>query len=43
MDLRPGDIVSLLTDPGRDAGGKTPSVYFHVRCFGVWDLERRAA
>ena len=24
-------------------GRKTPPVYFHVSCFGVWDLERRAA
>lgn len=24
-------------------GRKTPPVYFHVRCFGVWDHERRVA
>jgi hypothetical protein len=24
-------------------GRKTPPVYFHVHCFGIWDLERRAA
>jgi hypothetical protein len=24
-------------------GRKTPPVYFHVSCFGVWDLERGAA
>ena len=24
-------------------GRKTPPVYFHVRCFQVWDHERRAA
>ena len=24
-------------------GCKTPPVYFHVRCFQVWDHERRAA
>jgi len=24
-------------------GRKTPPVYFHVRCFQVWDQERRAA